>query len=58
MRLVINGRRLKVNKSTILDRLTFDYPNQDSNWNIRKNKNRYLRLLISLALKFSNQWDK
>jgi hypothetical protein len=43
---------------TILDRITFDYPNQDPDWNIRKNKNRYFRLLISLALKFSNQWVK
>ncbi len=45
-------------KITILNRLTFEYPNQNPDWNVRKNKNRYLRLLLGLALKFSNQWGK
>ena len=51
-------------KFTIVDRLTDEYITshenllQNSDWNIRKNKNRYLRLLLGLALKFSNQWDK
>lgn len=51
-------------KFTILDRLTSEYIKsneellQNFDWNIHKNKNRYLRLLLGLALKFSNQWNK